>query len=73
MSGSTVYDGQLRIWVVGVRDKNRKGTIWGELWKPTSLKWFGTRVECWQFIRKEISKENLEWAEYKPLRYGPIS
>lgn len=67
------YEGQLRIWVVGVRDKNRNGSAWGELWKPTSLKWFGTRIECSMYILSEIEKANFytEVYEYKPLRYGP--
>ena len=67
------YEGQLKIWVVGVRDKNSNGSIWSDLWKPTSLKWFGTRRQCREYIRKEINKDNFEWLEYKPLRYGPVT
>lgn len=69
---STTYDGQLRIWVVGVRDKNKSGSMWSELWKPTSRKWFGTRRECKEYIDTQIAKSNFEWLEYRPLRYGPV-
>ena len=68
---NNTYSAQLGIWVVGVRDKNRNGSIWSELWEPTSLKWFRTRKECWEYIRTEIPKAQQEHLEYKPLRYVP--
>lgn len=65
------YADQLGIWVVGVRQKKRNGSLWGELWKPTSLKWFSTRKDCAEFISKDIPEVNLDVYEYKPLRYVP--
>jgi len=66
------YDGELRIWVVGVRKKNKNGSIWGELWKPTSLQWFTNRKTCQKYILDEIPASRKEYLEYRPLRYAPV-
>lgn len=68
----TCYDRQLKIWIVGVRDRAKSGSIWSMLWKPTSLKWFSTRKECQTYINNEIFDNNKEFLEYKPIRYNQI-
>lgn len=55
-----------RIWTVGVRQN-------GAQFSPTSLRWFGTRKECQEYIDQFRSEYPAGYSsmEHKPMCYYP--